>query len=63
VFSTISQVLILTFVELCDASQDLSEEEKKSELVPIQIQQTYIATILGKLEDAAKISKEIDLKE
>jgi signal recognition particle subunit SRP72 len=48
--------------ELCDASQDLSEEEKKSELVPIQIQQTYIATILGKLEDAAKISKEIDLK-
>jgi signal recognition particle subunit SRP72 len=55
--------MLTVAIELCDASQDLSEEDKKSELVPIQIQQTYIATILGKLEDAAKISKEIDLKE
>ncbi|KAK3398997.1 hypothetical protein B0T20DRAFT_435770 [Sordaria brevicollis] len=45
--------------DLCEASEDLSEEDKKSELAPIIVQQAYVATKLGNLEEAAKFHEEV----
>lgn len=49
--------------DLCEASDDLSEEDKKSELAPIIVQQAYVATKLGNLEEAAKFHEEVVLSD
>jgi signal recognition particle subunit SRP72 len=49
--------------DLCEASEDLADEEKRSELVPIIVQQAYVATKLGKLDDAAALQKAVALDE
>ncbi len=48
---------------LCEASEDLSDEEKKVELLPIIIQQAYVATKLGKTDEAAGLQKDVDVSE
>ncbi|KAK4151307.1 hypothetical protein C8A00DRAFT_45463 [Chaetomidium leptoderma] len=47
--------------DLCEATEDLDEEEKKAELVPIIVQQAYVFTMLGKLNEAAALQKSISL--
>ncbi|KAK3945018.1 signal recognition particle subunit SRP72 [Diplogelasinospora grovesii] len=49
--------------DLCEASEDLSDEEKKAELLPILVQQAHVATKLGKLDEAASLHKSITLSE
>ncbi|KAM7217865.1 hypothetical protein V8F06_006792 [Rhypophila decipiens] len=49
--------------DLCEASEDLSEEERKAELVPIMVQQAYVFIKLGKTEEAANLHKSIELSE
>lgn len=49
--------------DLCEASEDLSEEERKAELVPILVQQAYVFIRLGKTEEAADLHKSIELSE
>ncbi|KAH8908667.1 hypothetical protein BR93DRAFT_957586 [Coniochaeta sp. PMI_546] len=49
--------------DLCEASEDLGDEEKKAELVPIIVQQAYVSTKLGKLEEAAALQNAIALDE
>ncbi|KAK4229826.1 hypothetical protein QBC38DRAFT_534796 [Podospora fimiseda] len=49
--------------DLCEATEDLNEEEKKAELVPILVQQAYVFTKLGKAEDAASIQKLVVLSD
>lgn len=49
--------------DLCEASEDLGDEEKKAELVPIIVQQAYVATKLGKLEEAKALQNVITLSE
>jgi signal recognition particle subunit SRP72 len=49
--------------DLCEASEDLNDEDKKAELTPIVIQQIYVCTKLGKLEEAADLQKSIPLSE
>jgi len=49
--------------DLCEASDDLSEEEKKAELAPIIVQQAYVYTKLGKLEEAAVLQGSLALSE
>ncbi|KAK3995631.1 hypothetical protein QBC44DRAFT_348195 [Cladorrhinum sp. PSN332] len=49
--------------DLCEATDDLGEAEKKAELVPILIQQAYVFTRLGKTDDAASIQKLIALSD
>lgn len=49
--------------DLCEATEDLDENEKKAELVPILVQQAYVFTRLGKIEEAASIQKLIVLSE
>lgn len=52
---------MLICVELCKTSEDLSPEEKESELLPITIQQLYTLVSQGKVEEAEEIVKEISL--
>lgn len=56
-------VLLKRSRDLCEASEDLSEDEKKTELVPIIVQQAYVSTKLGKLEGAAALQTAVGLDE
>lgn len=49
--------------DLCTALSDLSEEEKQAELLPITVQQIYVLTQLGKLEQAEELANSIPLTE
>ncbi|KAK0626663.1 hypothetical protein B0T14DRAFT_111939 [Immersiella caudata] len=49
--------------DLCEASEDLDGEEKKAELVPILVQQAYVSTRLGKLDEATALYKSLDLSD
>ncbi len=52
-------VLLKRSRELCEATEDLDDEEKKAELVPIIVQQAYVYTKLGKLDEAAGLQKSL----
>ena len=45
--------------ELCKHSEELSAEEKATELLPINVQHIYVLLRIGKLEDAERVSSEI----
>ncbi|KAL2169623.1 hypothetical protein VTG60DRAFT_5848 [Thermothelomyces hinnuleus] len=47
--------------DLCEATDELSDEEKKAELVPIIVQQAYVFTKLGKLEEAVSLQNSLNL--
>ncbi len=47
--------------DLCEATEDLDDDEKKAELVPIIVQQSYVFTKLGKLDEAAALQKSLSL--
>ncbi|KAK5662750.1 hypothetical protein OQA88_6157 [Cercophora sp. LCS_1] len=49
--------------DLCEATEDLDDDDKKAELLPIVVQQAYVFTKLGKLEEAASLHKSIDFSE
>lgn len=48
---------------MCEALDELSEEEKRAEVLPIMVQQAYVLTKLGKLQDAAAVEKLIEIAE
>ncbi|KAL1842511.1 hypothetical protein VTJ49DRAFT_5117 [Mycothermus thermophilus] len=54
-------VLLKRSRDLCEAAEDLDDEEKKAELVPIIVQQAYVCTKLGKLDEAAGLQKSLSL--
>ncbi|KAJ9142770.1 Signal recognition particle subunit SRP72 [Pleurostoma richardsiae] len=56
-------VLLKRARDLCEASEDLSDEEKKAELLPIMVQQAYACTRLGKLGDAAELMKAVTVSD
>ena len=56
-------VLLKRARDLCEATEDLDEDEKKAELLHIVVQQAYVYTKLGKLDEAASLHKSIDLLE
>ena len=45
-------ILLQRAARLCDASDDLSEEDKEAEMQPILAQQAYVYARLGKLKEA-----------
>ncbi|KAI9832657.1 MAG: hypothetical protein M1819_004242 [Sarea resinae] len=55
------EILLKRAKDLCNASEELSDEEKVSELLPIAVQQIYVLSMLGKADEAAKYSKEITM--
>lgn len=57
---TKASILLKRAADLCDAAEDLSDEEKKVELLPIRLQQAYVFTLLGKTEEATALQKETE---
>ena len=51
-----AHVLLL---DLCIASDELSEDEKTAELLPISVQQLYVLGVLGKTEQAETLAAQI----
>ena len=49
--------------DLCNALDDLTEQEKTAELVPINVQQLYVVSKLGKTEEAETLASGIVLEE
>jgi signal recognition particle subunit SRP72 len=56
-------ILLKRSRDLCEASEDLSDEEKQAELVPIILQQAYVSTKLGRLEEAMVLQGALVLEE
>ncbi|KAL2119134.1 hypothetical protein VTJ04DRAFT_6094 [Mycothermus thermophilus] len=54
-------VLLKRSRDLCEAAEDLDDDEKKAELVPIIVQQAYVCTKLGKFEEAEVLQKSLSL--
>ncbi|KAF2834369.1 hypothetical protein M501DRAFT_990341 [Patellaria atrata CBS 101060] len=56
-----SEVLLRRAKDLCNALEDLTDDEKKAETLPIIVQQIYVLSRLGKLEEAGKLSSSIQI--
>ncbi|PSS28385.1 hypothetical protein M430DRAFT_39025 [Amorphotheca resinae ATCC 22711] len=54
-------VLLKRARDLCEALDELSDEEKRAEVLPIMIQQAYVFTKLGRLEEAEALHKMINI--
>lgn len=50
-------------VVLCNALDELMEQEKTAELLPISVQQLYLLSKIGKTEEADKLAADISLQE
>lgn len=50
-------------VDLCNALNELSEEEKIAELLPISVQQVYVLSKLRKFEEAERVASEVSIEE
>ncbi|KAH0558933.1 hypothetical protein GP486_004439 [Trichoglossum hirsutum] len=48
--------------DLCNALEELSDEEKTAEILPITVQQIYVLIKLGKIREAEKLSSEISIE-
>ena len=55
--------LLTITLDLCNSSEDLSEDEKRAELLPISVQQLLVLCRLGKFEEAEKLLVEITISE
>ena len=49
--------------DLCNALDDLTDQDKNAELLPISVQQLYVVSKLGKAEEADKLASGIALEE
>lgn len=49
--------------DLCNALDDLTDQEKIAELLPISVQQLYVVSKLGKIEEAETLASGIALEE
>ena len=56
-------VLLKRAKDLCEASSDLTDDEKKAELLPIKVQQAYVLARMGKDADALALQRSIDVAE
>lgn len=50
-------------IELCRSSEDLSDEEKQAELVPIAVQELFIVLQQGRIDEITNILQEINVSE
>ncbi|GAB7349823.1 hypothetical protein MBLNU459_g0530t1 [Dothideomycetes sp. NU459] len=57
-----AEVLLRRSKDLCNALDELSEEEKLAEILPITVQQIYVLISQGRLEDASAMASTIDPK-
>ena len=54
------EVLLRRARDLCNSLEDLCEEDKQVELLPIAVQQIYVLTRLGKTEEAERLAQSIE---
>ncbi|KAI6795377.1 signal recognition particle protein [Hortaea werneckii] len=57
-----AEVLLKRTKDICNALEDMSEEEKQAELLPITVQQIYVLARQGRTTEAEELSKSIDAK-
>lgn len=57
-----AEVLLKRAKELCKHSEDLSEQQKQDELLPIAVQQIYVLLSLGKTAEAESLAKEVTIE-
>lgn len=57
----VASMLLKRARDLCEASEELSDEDKKAEILPIMVQQAFVFTKMGKLEEAETIQKMITI--
>lgn len=57
-----AEVLLKRARALCEAVEDLTEEDKEIELLPITVQQIYVLTKLGRHDEAEKLAQSIGTK-
>ena len=56
-----AEVLLKRAKELCKHNDELSEEQKTDELLPISVQQLYVFHALGKTKEAESVAAEISV--
>ncbi|RKF75953.1 Signal recognition particle subunit SRP72 [Golovinomyces cichoracearum] len=56
-----ASILLKRARDLCEAMDELSDEEKKTEILPIIVQQAYVLTRLGKHEEAGTLQSLISI--
>ena len=56
-------VLLKRARDLCESLDELTDEEKRAEVLPIMVQQVYVFTKLGKLQEAEAIQNMINIDE
>lgn len=49
--------------DLCQASEELTAHDKADEILPISVQQLYVLSRLGKVDQAEKLVSEISVSE
>lgn len=54
-------ILLKRARDLCESLDELSDDEKRAEVLPIMVQQAYVFTKLGKLEEAEALQKMISI--
>lgn len=57
------EVLLKRAKDLCNSLEDLTEVEKQAELLPITVQQVYVLSTQGRLEEAGKLASTVDTKD
>lgn len=57
------EVLLKRAKDLCLTSDELSDADKKAEIMPILIQQIYVLHKLGKFDEAAQFAAEVSVQE
>lgn len=58
-----AEVLLKRAKALCEASEDLSDEERQVELIPILVQHVYVLIRQGKLDEGAQLQSSISISE
>jgi signal recognition particle subunit SRP72 len=56
-------VLLRSARDLCEALDELTDEEKKAEVLPIMVQQAYVFTRMGKVAEAEALQEMIQVAE
>lgn len=54
------EILLKRAKDLCNALEDMAEEDKTAELLPITVQQIYVLAKLGKFEEAKQLANSIE---
>ncbi|CAG8979197.1 hypothetical protein HYALB_00000333 [Hymenoscyphus albidus] len=58
---TAGSVLLKRARDLCEAHEELSDDEKRAEVLPIMVQQAYVFTKMGKLDEAEALERMINI--